>query len=320
MAEEFLNQSRTSTALKLKSFVFKKLGSSKLPIAEQKTAYCRVRRIVAKQNAGGNGISHGNQLFSEAQESGILAFVLSLTINKVPIKPEQVRRLVKEQFGKENHWNGKKWWRLFKTRHSKAISTGLATKSITAARLNNGSILPEVKNWCVDYQGWINNLKLQASDVYNMDETLCKIDSTKGTNGLITAAGADLNNIEFPRTSTIGCQVHFICADGRRCPSFNIRKEGEVKNGEMDVMETANPTRANPGLGMVYLKNATGMLNRDAMGSIIHHFVSWRRSFAPGKDCIVLLDNARCHLNEEAILEAWKYGIHFVFFPANCTR
>lgn len=318
MAEEFGAQSSWEKSKSLKGFCFKKLGAMEVPRKEMVATYMRVRSIMKKKEGGGSGKAHGNQRLSESQESGILAFVLSLSINKVPIKTGQVKRLVKDRFFPHEAWDGRKWWSSFAKRHRAIISVGRTLKTITGARICTDSILPETQHWCDEFANLIQTLKLLDTDVYNMDETLAKIDSGKGTDTVIVAAGAELSNFEFPRTSTQGCEVHFVCANGSKCPTFEIRKTGNARNGQMTFMETSSPTRANPS-DTVYLQNATGMLNREAMGSIITHFSKWRRAFT-SKDCVVLLDNAKCHLSEVAITEAWKNGVHFVFFPANCTH
>lgn len=186
LATDYKEQLKRRPQQDLNQFLLKKMDALKVGTKERKATYMRVRRILGKKDEGGLGYAnHGNQLLSEAQEAGVLAFVLSLTLRKIPIKPTQIIRLVRDRFVKTPNWKGRGWWTKFSKRHSKVICVGKSMKSITAARINSSSILPENKYWCEEFGNMIEKLNLCASDICNMDETLCKIDSTKRVSNVI---------------------------------------------------------------------------------------------------------------------------------------
>lgn len=259
--------------------------------------------------------THGNQRFTNRDESFLLGKILAHDAANRPLTRSNLIDIAKLSFKMKKNWNGSAWVDRFLKRHAKTIKC-VSGKAIKAARISE-TAANATEEWVTWYQNWKAEMGVVEEWITNADETRVRLDQGKGRYRFIVSSKKNMPSYQEGARGKCASYIPFVAANGTRILDvFVLPKEGGVASITLSNL-TFGRTRS---VTTLFCFTETGYLSEKEWIPIIKAFGLEFRRVAPKTEPVLLCDNLGVHRTLPTLLTYREMGVHTVFFPANCSH
>lgn len=284
-------------------------GSTGFTVGALRTAYYAAR--------GGEGVHHGNNILSAAEDLALLYAAQAFSHTNFPLTRPQLASLVRDLWGKKV---GETWARSWVKRHREHLSS--RTAKALADKRNSTSVFEEVVDWADQVEKFLKDHRLPPSAILNYDE--CRLVGGRDRLAVqrIQATDRERPNAASTRGATVASILTFVAANGAPFLSVYIFR---ARFGDNDAAATrftlSRVQQRTRGTWLrLYGWTESGFVDAATFAVVMEAFCDEWRLRNPNQECMLIGDQLGAHRQVEVVRAALKSNVLCWWLVANTSH